>query len=115
MKNIQTELPPPGQLFNANGRKVHIQRSGTGSPTVFFESGLRGSSLDFAKVQSEISKLTRTISYDRPGTGYSEISPNLKRNSKVIASELFELLGALNEHDPLILVGWLVNRRNIYS
>ena len=100
------KLPPPGELINVNGRKVHIQRAGIGSPTVVFESALFGNSLSFARVQPEISKITSTFSYDRAGLGYSEPSSNPERTSSVIASELFELLETLDLRGPLVLVGW---------
>lgn len=100
------ELPPPGEIINLNGRKVHVQRDGIGSPTVVFESALFGNSLSFARVQPEISKITSTLSYDRAGLGYSEPSPNPERISSVIASELFELLETLDLREPLALVGW---------
>lgn len=102
---LKKELPLPGELINVSGRKIHVQRRGTGSPTVVFESGVTGTTLQFAKVQPEISRITSTLSYDRAGLGYSEKSPNPKRISSVIASELFELLNALDLHEPLVLVG----------
>ena len=71
MKTFQTELSPPGELIDVNGRKVHVQRYGKGSPTVVFESGLLSNSLAFAKVQPEIAKITSALSYDRAGMGYS--------------------------------------------
>ena len=100
------KLKPPGELFDVNGRKVHIQRSGKGSPTVLFDSGFFDNSLAFGNVQPQIANLTSTISYDRAGMGYSEKSLNPKRNSKVIVSELFELIMALGLQDPLVFVGW---------
>ena len=104
-EELKKEFPLPGELIHVNGRKIHVQRSGTGSPTVMFESGVIGTSLQFAKVQPEISIITSTLSYDRAGLGYSEKSPNPKRISSVIASELFELLDTLGLHEPLVLVG----------
>jgi pimeloyl-ACP methyl ester carboxylesterase len=104
--DLKKELPPPGELINVNGRKIHVQRAGIGSPTVVFESALFGNSLSFARVQPEISKITSTLSYDRAGLGYSEPSPNPERVSAVIASELFELLETLDLREPLVLVGW---------
>ena len=104
--DLEKELPPPGEIINVNGRKVHVQREGIGAPTVVFESALFGNSLSFARVQPEISKITSTLSYDRAGLGYSEPSPNPERISSVIASELFELLETLDLCEPLVLVGW---------
>lgn len=55
------------------GRKQHILDLGEGEPVVVFLSG-RGSRLEtFAFVQTEISKVARTFSYDRAGLGKSEI------------------------------------------
>ena len=102
---LKQKLPLPGELIDVNGRKVHVQRRGTGSPTVVFEAGVIGTSLQFDKVQPAISLITHTLSYDRAGLGYSDKSPNPKRISSVIASELFELLNALDLHKPLVLVG----------
>ena len=104
--NLKKEVLLPGELIDVKGRKVHVQRSGTGSPTVVFEAGLFANSLTFAKVQPQISKLTSTLSYDRAGMGYSEPSPNLKRVSAVFAKELFELLDAIDLYEPVVLVGW---------
>jgi pimeloyl-ACP methyl ester carboxylesterase len=102
------ELSPPGEIIKVNGRKVHIQRGGTGSPTVIFESGWFADSIVFHTVQSEISKITTTMSYDRAGMGWSEKSTNPNRDSKVIAIELFDLLDTLNLQEPLVLVGWSI-------
>lgn len=103
---MKNQLSPPGRLINVNGRKVHVQQYSTGFPAVVFESGLFDDSFTFANVQPQVAKLTSTISYDRAGVGYSEQSPNPKRNCTVMASELYELLETLGLHKPLVLVGW---------
>lgn len=103
---MPTELQPPGELIDVNGRKVHVQRMGTGSPIVLFEAGLSTDSLAFYGVQIELSKFTHTISYDRAGMGYSDRSPNPERTSKVFVAELLELVKVLNLTEPLILAGW---------
>jgi pimeloyl-ACP methyl ester carboxylesterase len=99
-------LTPPGELIDFNGRNVHVQRKGKGSPTVVFESGIFGDSFDFFKVQPEISKITSTLSYDRAGHGYSDPSSNPERVGAVIAEELFDLLETLKIIEPVVLVGW---------
>jgi pimeloyl-ACP methyl ester carboxylesterase len=106
MSDKSKALTPPGELINVHGRMVHIQRSGTGSPTIIFESGIFGESLDFHKVQPVIAKLTSTISYDRAGHGYSDPSTNLERVTSVIVNELSDLLETLNVLEPLVLIGW---------
>ena len=106
MSENTSVLIPPGELINVKGREVHVQRSGTGSPTVVFESGLLADSFAFAKVQPEIAKFASTISYDRAGMGYSEPSSNPERLSAVFVSELFDLLGTIAPHEPVVLIGW---------
>ncbi len=96
--------PPPGELIEVNGRKIHIHCQGTGSPTVVFDSGLGFHSLDWHEIQEEISKITRTCSYDRPGYGWSE-EAGQSRTSLDIVWELHELLGKAGEKPPYILVG----------
>ncbi|MEJ2511797.1 MAG: alpha/beta hydrolase, partial [Anaerolineales bacterium] len=103
---IGHDFPPPGEFIEVNGRKVHIQRIGTGFPTVIFESGLFADSYAFYQVQSKISEITSTLSYDRAGMGYSDSSPNPPRRASVFAEELFDLLQALKIAGPIIFVGW---------
>src|SRR3989304_631159 len=67
--------PPPGQLVDAGGFKMHLHCTGEGSPAVILESGLNDFYVSWAKVQPEISKFTRVCSYDRAGLGWSEASP----------------------------------------
>lgn len=103
---MKSELTPPGEIIDVNGRKVHVQRYGKGSPSVVFESGLFDTSFAFAKVQAPLSKLTSTLSYDRAGVGYSEPSNNLNRNRIAMAAELYELLDTIELSYPLVFVGW---------
>jgi pimeloyl-ACP methyl ester carboxylesterase len=100
------ELAPPGDMIDVNSHKMHVFRAGSGSPTVFFEAGLRSDLLAFAKVQLEVAKFTSTISYDRAGMGYSESSTNPSRRSKEIVSEFAQLVEVLEIEEPMILVGW---------
>jgi pimeloyl-ACP methyl ester carboxylesterase len=93
-----------GQLVNVGGRKMHIDCTGEGSPTVILDSGLGDSYLSWRKVQPEIAKFTRVCSYDRAGLGYSDPSPQL-RTSKVIAEELHALLQAASITPPYVIVG----------
>src|SRR5215213_5081592 len=67
--------PPPGQLVDVGGYRLHIQCVGAGSPTVVLDAGLGGSSLDWNLVQPELGRTTRVCAYDRAGMGWSERSP----------------------------------------
>lgn len=93
-----------GQLVNVGGRKMHIDCTGTGSPTVVLDSGLGDSYLSWRKVQPEIAKFTHVCSYDRAGLGYSDPSSQ-PRTSRVISEELHALLQSANVPPPYVIVG----------
>jgi pimeloyl-ACP methyl ester carboxylesterase len=96
--------PLEGRLLDVGGRKMHIDCTGGGSPTVILDSGLGDSYLSWRKVQPQIAKFTRVCSYDRAGLGYSESSAQ-PRTSKVIAEELHALLQAVSVSPPYVIVG----------
>src|SRR5260370_24880790 len=59
--------PPPGQLVDIGGYKMHLDCTGQGTPTVLLESGLGDDWLVLYKVQPTDSQLTPHCSYDRAG------------------------------------------------
>lgn len=96
--------PMPGTLVDVGGRKMHIDCSGAGTPTVVLDSGLGVSYDSWHKVQPEIAKFSRVCSYDRAGLGYSEAISG-PRTSRHFAEELHALLGAAGIAPPYVLVG----------
>ncbi len=83
--------PPPGQLVDVGGHRLHIWCVGSGTPTVVLETGLGGMSADWGFVQPEAARFTRVCSYDRAGLGYSDSGPS-PRTARRIARELAHLL-----------------------
>ena len=59
----------PGIIVNVGGRKMHLNCTGQGSPTIILDSGLGDSYVSWRKVQPEISTFSRVCSYDRAGVG----------------------------------------------
>jgi pimeloyl-ACP methyl ester carboxylesterase len=96
--------PPPGQMIDMGGYRLHINCTGSGSPTVVIESGWGDSSAAWGWVQPEIAKTTRVCAYDRAGMGWSEPSP-YPRMARQYAQELHTLLAKANEPGPYVLVG----------
>lgn len=96
--------PPPGELVDVGGYRMHLDCIGSGLPTVVLDSGLSDSSLSWYKVQPEVARFTRVCSYDRAGLGWSESSPK-PRNSEVFAEELHSLLHNAKVDGPFVLVG----------
>ncbi len=96
--------PPLGQMVDVGGYRLHINCTGTGSPTVVIDAGLGGWSLTWNSVQEEVAKTTRVCTYDRAGMGYSEASP-LPRTAGQFAYELHTLLERANIAGPYVMVG----------
>ena len=104
--------PPPGQLVDVGGFRLHIDCVGTGSPTVVLDAGLGGSSLDWSLVQSELGSSTRVCAYDRAGMGWSDPSPH-PRTPRQIADELHTLLTNAGIAGPYVLVGHSLAGKNV--
>lgn len=95
--------PPPGQMVDVGGYRLHIHCTGSGSPTVVIESGWGDSSAGWGWVQPEVARTTRVCTYDRAGMGWSEASPQ-PRVAREFAKELHTLLANANEPGPYVLV-----------
>jgi pimeloyl-ACP methyl ester carboxylesterase len=104
--------PPPGQLIDVGGYRLHIQCVGAGSPTVVLDAGLSGSSLDWNLVQPELGRTTRVCAYDRAGMGWSERSSQ-PRTPRQIADELHTLLTNAGIAGPYVLVGHSLGGKNV--
>jgi pimeloyl-ACP methyl ester carboxylesterase len=99
----QRSYPPPGQLVDVGGYRLHINCEGTGSPTVVLESGMFASSSMWAWAQPELAQHTRVCAYDRAGMGWSERG-SAPRDANQIATELHALLANAGEAEPYVLV-----------
>lgn len=97
-------FPPPGRLVRVNERRMHIQVTGEGTPTVVFESGMGASCLSWTLVQQDVAQFTRAVSYDRTGHGWSD-PVREPRSARQIAQELHTLLDATAMPGPYVLVG----------
>jgi pimeloyl-ACP methyl ester carboxylesterase len=96
--------PPPGQLVDVGGHRLHLYCVGQGSPTVVLDAGLGAFSLDWGAVQPEIARTTRVCAYDRAGLGWSEAGPQ-PRSPQQFADELHTLLTNAGIQGPYVLVG----------
>jgi hypothetical protein len=91
MVQDRKQYPPPGQLIDVGGYKLHLYCTGEGSPTVILDAMGPGWSVYWSQVQPEIAKVTRVCSYDRAGFGWSD-SGRLPRIGRRMADELHQLL-----------------------
>ncbi|MGI9229456.1 MAG: alpha/beta fold hydrolase [Gammaproteobacteria bacterium] len=109
LSQIASAQPPavPGRLVDVGGYRLHIHCTGMkarGTPTIVFDSGTGGFSLEWSGIQQALSGRYRVCAYDRAGYGWSEYGP-LPRTSKRIANELNTLLTNSHTPGPYVLVG----------
>ena len=95
--------PPPGQLVDVGGRRLHLVCIGEGRPTVIFESSGFGNSLSSSKARAEVAAHTRVCSYDRMGTGWSDPGPAVI-SAGALADDLDRLLARAGVQPPYVLV-----------
>src|SRR6185503_15925025 len=100
----QRTYPPPGQLVDVGGYRLHIDCMGEGSPTVILDHVGAASSAQWGLVQPDIAKTTRVCAYDRAGFGWSEPGP-ARRDGQQMAHELHVLLHKAGIAGPYVLVG----------
>jgi pimeloyl-ACP methyl ester carboxylesterase len=97
-------MPSVAAVTDINGQSMEYKLSGTGKPTVVFESGLGAHISCWDKVVPAISKSATTLTYNRAGHGRSAKRQST-RDGSTIVGELHELLHHLNLQPPYLLVG----------
>jgi len=99
--------PAPGQLVDVGGYKMHILAEGEKGdhPTVVWVSGGHDQGLVLHHLHKKMSQEARSILFDRPGSGWSEVGP-FPRRVALEVQELHRLLKAAGEQGPYILVPW---------
>jgi pimeloyl-ACP methyl ester carboxylesterase len=100
-----SRFPPPGELVEVEGRRMHIDCRGEGSPTVVVELGLTEAASLWGEMHDDMARLTRVCLYDRAGLGYSAPVRRTAVASEV-AERLDQLLAAAGIDDDLVLVGF---------
>ncbi len=98
------QYPPPGRMIDIGGRKLHLNCSGKGSPTVILVAGGSAFSIDWALVQPRVAATTRVCSYDRAGLAWSDSGPANETVEQTI-NDLHAALLSAKEKGPYVLVG----------
>ena len=94
----------PAGLVDVGGHKLHINCTGTGSPTVVLEPGLGEPSTAMAWIAPDVAATTRVCVYDRAGRGWSE-SAGAPQDGVQVATDLHTLLDRAGEQGPYVLAG----------
>ena len=102
----------PGMVVEADGARLSLYCTGTGSPTVVLDAGHQDWAPAWAVIQPQIATRTNVCSFDRPGYGFSPPGP-MPRTSERIARELHDALHTLGIVGPYILVGHAFGATNM--
>ena len=92
---------PQGQLVDVGGYRVHLNCTGSGSPTVFVIGGF---SFDWALVQPAVASFTRVCTYDASGNAWSDRGPQPTCFNRV--EEIRRLLRSAKIDGPYVLAGF---------
>lgn len=90
------------ELATSDGRRLHAERRGQGSPVVVFEAGMGASRTSWGAVVPAVAERTATVAYDRSGLGRSAPDP-APRGLPRLADDLVDVLGQLGD-GPFVLV-----------
>ena len=93
-----------GEFVDVGGRRLFLECSGSGSPTVLLEAGFGGGSNLWADVLPELGQETRTCAYDRAGIDASDAIPGVHDAGDEIR-DLERLLDRGRIEPPYVLVG----------
>lgn len=91
------------QVRTRDGRELHLERHGAGSPTVVFESGIGASRNMWGTVVAALSGRPMAAVYDRSGLGRSPADTEPRTLAR-LAADLQDVLDHLGD-GPFVLVG----------
>lgn len=96
--------PPPGELVDIGGRRLHLCRAGQRTPSVVIVPALGTAGSEWLGVQRGLAHYTGVYVYDRAGLGWSDPAP-WPRSYENSADDLHRLLTAAAIPPPYLLVG----------
>jgi len=88
------DVPPPGQLVDVGGHRLHVWTRGEGSPAVLLEAGVAASSLSWARVQPAVAAFTQVCAYDRAGLAWSDAASSPRTFARIL-DDLAAVVAAL--------------------
>lgn len=99
-------FPPPGQLADVGGYRVHLYCEGKrgDGPLVVFNADSGDNGLIFRELQKRLAGTARSCAIDRGGFGWSDPGLN-DRSVAAAARELYAALQAAGESGPYLLAG----------
>ena len=101
---VEATRPMPGRLVDVGAHRLHLDCTGSGSPTVVLEPGAGGISSHFRRVTPAVARDSRVCVYDRAGRGWSEPA-DTRQDATQIATDLHTLLRRGHVPGPYVLAG----------
>jgi pimeloyl-ACP methyl ester carboxylesterase len=98
------DYPMPGRLVDVGDHRLHLNCTGSGSPTVVLQAGGGEMSSAFGWIAPAVAEETQVCVYDRAGHGWSEPAANAQDAAKV-AADLHMLLERGHVPGPYVLAG----------
>ena len=100
------EYPAPGRMVDVGGYEMHVFVEGenAGNSTLVWIPGGHSAGFNFYNMHAAFRGETRSILFDRPATGWSDVGP-FPRTTSLEVDELDRLMNAIGETDPFVLVG----------
>ncbi len=99
-----TTYPAPGQLIDVGGHRLHLNCTGSGSPTVVLEPGHGEVSSAMGWIAPAVAQDSRVCVYDRPGRGWSDPADR-PQDAVETATNLHTLLDRAHIPGPYVLAG----------
>jgi len=96
--------PMPGRLIDVGGHGLHLNCTGSGSPTVVLQAGGGEMSSNLGWIAPAVARDTRVCVYDRAGRGWSEPA-DTPQDAATIATDLHTLLDRAGVPGPYVLAG----------
>ncbi|HEU0236258.1 MAG TPA: alpha/beta fold hydrolase [Candidatus Limnocylindrales bacterium] len=93
-----------GRLVDVGGRRLYLECTGSGSPTVVLQAGLGASSSSWARIAPAVAASTTVCAYDRAGHGRSDEAAG-PQDGIALATDLHTLLERAGVAGPYIIVG----------
>lgn len=106
IRGVYANYPAPGRMVDVGGYRMHIQADGDarGGPSVIWLPGSHDAGIGLYHLHKAIRQETRSILFDRPGSGWSDAGP-FPRSTARESEELATLLDRAGEKGPFVLVG----------
>jgi len=90
-------------LINIGSRKIEVMVLGEGQPICILP-GMASSMDEWEIIVNDLAKHAKVVLFHRAGCGESELG-EAKRNTTSAVGDLYRLLGKLDIHTPIVLVG----------